>query len=66
MTFLPEQIMTSEDWMEKHKGHKVIDEIEDFDLSDGWVKRMHYRKCVTCGHTHLHKMETVQTNKTEG
>ena len=61
MTFRPEQIMEEEDWLKKHEGHNVEDEVEEFELCDGRaVKRMHHHKCLTCGHAHLFNMDTVE------
>ena len=55
--------MSSEDWLKKHEGHEIVDDVEEFELDGGAaVKRMCRHKCVTCGHSHLYKMETVETN----
>ena len=63
MTFKPEQIIDTEEWLKLHDGHKIIEEIDEYPLCDGKaVKRMHHHKCVTCGHRHLYKMETVENN----
>ena len=61
MTFSPEQIMEADEWLAKHKGHVLKSFKEEFELDDGRaVKVMHYRRCLTCMHTHLFKMETVE------
>ncbi len=58
---LKKVVMSEEDWLEEHKGHKIEDKVQEFELGDGRaVKRMHCHKCRTCGHSHLFKMETVE------
>lgn len=60
MTFMPGQVMTTEDWLKKHEGHEIVDRVDEYPFDDGAVKKMHFRKCVPCGHQHYYKTETVE------
>jgi len=57
---LKDLVMSEDDWLNLHDGHEIEEEVQEFPLVDRAVKRMHYRHCRTCGHTHLFKMETVE------
>ena len=60
MTVPKDRVMSSETWLKIHQGHKITEEHQDFDLSDGWVKRLYLRCCLTCNKQHLYKMDTVK------
>ena len=61
---MKKMVMSEEDWLKLHEGHEVVDEVQEFELDDGRaVKKMHHHKCLTCGHAHLFKYETVERSE---
>ena len=55
MTFAPNQVITTEEWERKHRGHALSSKIEEVG-----IKRMHWRVCLNCGARHLFRMETIE------
>jgi len=41
------------DWLRLHKGHRVLEREQTVE-----GRRLHFRYCVQCDHTHLYRMET--------
>ena len=63
MTFSKDQVVTNEEWLRRHKGHKVTEEHEDFHLYSGAIRRLNWWCCADCSTKHLHKMETIECQK---
>jgi hypothetical protein len=55
MTFRPGQVVTTADWLERHRGHNVVLESEEISC-----KVMHWYRCCNCNERHLYQMDTIE------
>lgn len=61
MTFHPNQVVSNEQWRERHKGHRIVESVSEVS-----IKRFFFWTCEDCGKKHLWKMETITDGEDDG